>query len=137
MTLIDVNPGSTGSLECTCYPFRQEYRKDFTEASMDNTKKPSLSRIFVPFIIVPITAIVDIGLIALGGWMDVSLYNPMPDTIGTPVPVLTVIFMLIAAGISIIAFIVLAILVITGIVKYSKQKKALNDQTVPVKEQLP
>ena len=51
-------------------------------------KKPTIATVLLPLITIPIVILLDIGLIALGGFLDVSVYNPKSGTIGTPVPLL-------------------------------------------------
>ena len=62
-------------------------------------------------------------LIALGGFLDVTMYDPKPGTIGTPVPFFTAIFGVIAGILSLIGFIVMIVLMIVGAVRLSKSSK--------------
>ncbi len=88
-------------------------------------KQPTVGRALLPLIIIPITAIIDVGLIVAGVAIDNAMYNPPPDTPGFPFPAITIIFMLIGAVISIIAFIVMIVLIIVGLVKVKKAKEEL------------
>ena len=89
----------------------------------NHSKQPTIASVLLPFITIPIVILLDIGLIALGGFLDVSMYDPKPGTIGTPVPFFTVIFGVIAGIISLIGLIVMIILIIVGAVRLSRSNK--------------
>ena len=84
-------------------------------------KPPTVGRALLPLIIIPIIAVIDIALIVAGVAIDNAMYNPPPDRPGFPFPAITIIFMLIGAGISIIALIVM---IVVGLSKVNKAKKA-------------
>ena len=86
-------------------------------------KKPTIATVLLPLITIPIVILLDIGLIALGGFLDVTMYDPKPGTIGTPVPFFTAIFGVIAGILSLIGFIVMIVLMIVGAVRLSKSSK--------------
>ena len=86
-------------------------------------KKPSIVTVLLPLITIPIVILLDIGLIVLGGYLDVTMYAPKPGTIGTPVPFFTAIFGIIAGILSLIGFIVMIVLMIVGAVRLSKSSK--------------
>jgi hypothetical protein len=85
-------------------------------------KKPTIAAVILPLITIPIVAVIDIGLIALGGYLDVTMYDPQPGTIGTPVPFFTAIFGAAAGLVAIIGFIVMIVLMIVGTVRLMKSK---------------
>jgi len=87
-------------------------------------KPPTVGRALLPLIIIPIIAVIDIALIVAGVAIDNAMYNPPPDRPGFPFPAITIIFMLIGAGISIIALIVMIVLIVVGLSKVNKAKKA-------------
>jgi uncharacterized membrane protein len=89
-------------------------------------KKPTIAVVLLPLITIPIVILLDIGLIALGGFLDVTMYDPKPGTIGTPVSFFTAIFGIIAGIISLIGFIVMIVLMIVGAVRLSKSTKKIN-----------
>lgn len=78
----------------------------------------------MPLITIPIVVLIDIGLVVLGGFLDVSMYDPQPGTIGTPVPFFTAILAVVAAVIAIIGFIIMVVLMIVGAVRLSKSSHA-------------
>lgn len=86
-------------------------------------KKPTIAAVLMPLITIPIVALIDIGLIALGGYLDVAMYDPKPGTIGTPVPFFTAILAVAAALVAIIGFIIMVVLMIVGAVRLSKSSK--------------
>ena len=89
---------------------------------MNDKKQPTVGRALMPLIIIPITLIIDIALIAVGFGIDGAIYNPPPSTPSFMVPAFTIICMLIAAGISIIALIVMIILIVSGLSKVKKSR---------------
>ena len=88
-----------------------------------STKPLTLGRALTPLIIFPITAIVDIILLATGAAIDSAMYNPQPDMPGFMFPAVTIVFILIGAVISLIALIVMIVLLSVNLSKYNKAKK--------------
>ena len=86
-------------------------------------KKPTIASVLLPLITIPIVALIDIGLVVLGGFLDVAMYDPKPGTIGTPVPFFTAIFSAAAGVITLIGFIVMIVLIIVGAVRLSRSSK--------------
>ena len=86
-------------------------------------KKPTIASVLLPLITIPIVALIDIGLVVLGGFLDVTMYDPQPGPIGTPVPFFTAILGFVAVILSLIGFIVMVVLIIVGIVRLSSMKK--------------
>lgn len=91
-------------------------------------KKPTIATVLMPLITIPIVALIDIGLIALGGYLDVAMYDPKPGTIGTPVPFFTAILSVGAGLVALIGFIVMIVLMIVGAVRLSKSSKERDDK---------
>lgn len=89
-------------------------------------KPYSVSKVLRPLIILPVTIIVDIGLVVLGYFIDKSVYNPPTDTPSFMFPAFTLILMIIAAIISFIALVVMIVLIIVRLSKYSKTQNSLD-----------
>ncbi|MCR5688593.1 MAG: hypothetical protein K6G58_11295 [Lachnospiraceae bacterium] len=90
----------------------------------DNSKKQlTVGRALLPLIIIPIMALADIGLVALGYAMDSAAYSPPADTPSFMFPAFTLLFMIIAAALSLIALIVMIILIAVRLSKARRKQE--------------